>query len=453
MEIKQKYSKALTFRLITKNWWPLAVSWLMMSVETPMLSVVLGRLPDPRLNLAAYGGVVAPIRSLVMAPVVMMLSASTALCKDWVIYRKLNQFMMILGASLTVIHALVAFTPLYYVVVDGILGVPQEVYEQARLGLMISTPLGWGVGFRRFNQGILIRNGHSNFIMGGTIIRISGFGLVLLGGYLIGSIPGIVVEATALVVGIWGEAIYTGLRVRPVLRYQVKTAPLAEPLLWRDFFTFYIPLAFTSLLTMVWQPIASAAISRMPRAIDSLAVLPVINGLIFLFRSFGLALNEVIVTLLDRPQAPKKLQHFSMLVALATSLLLFLVILTPLSDLWFEKMAALAPDLGALAKQAVWLVLLLPALSVMRSWSQGILLFGRKTRGISEAILVALLTLLVVFGAGILLGDIVGIYVALAAYMLANLTQGLWLWRRSQPVLRDIQSSEMEAEAAALQAG
>jgi hypothetical protein len=453
MEIKPKYSKDLTFRLITKTWWPLAVSWLMMSVETPMLSAVIARLADPRLNLAAYGGVVAPLRMLVMAPVVMLLSASTALSKDWDTYRKLNRFMMILCASLTVIHALVAFTPLYYVVVEGILGVPQEVYEQARLGLMISTPVGWGVGYRRFKQGVLIRNGHSNFIMGGTIIRLSGYGLVLLAGYLIGSIPGIVVEATALVIGIWGEAIYTGLRVRPVLRYQVKTAPPAEPLLWRDFFAFYIPLAFTSLLTMVWQPIASAAISRMPRAIDSLAVLPVINGLVFLFRSFGLALNEVIVTLMDRPQAPTKLRRFSVIVALATSLLLLLVLVTPLSDLWFVRVSALAPDLAALARGAVWLALLLPALSVMRSWCQGTLLFGRKTRGISEAIVISLLTLLVVFGAGILLGDIVGVYVALVAYMLANLTQGLWLWRRSQPVLRDIQRGEMEAEPVSLSAG
>ncbi|MCJ7624185.1 MAG: hypothetical protein MUO76_11830 [Anaerolineaceae bacterium] len=447
MEIKPTYSKNLTNKLITKTWWPLAVSWLMMSLETPMLSAVIARLPDPRINLAAYGGVVAPIRTLIMAPVVMMLSASTALCKDWDTYRKLNRFMMILGGTLTVIHALLAFTPLYYVVVEGILGVPAEVYEQARLGLMISTPVGWGVGFRRFNQGILIRNGHSNFIMGGTIIRISGFGLVLVGGYLLGNIPGIVVEATALVVGVWGEAIFTGLRVRPVLRYQVKTAPAAEPLIWRDFFGFYIPLAFTSLLTMVWSPIASAAISRMPRAIDSLAVMPVINGLVFLFRSFGLALNEVIVTLMDRPQAPNKLWRFSILVALATSLLIFLVILTPLSSLWFETVAALAPDLAVLARQAAWLVLLLPALSAMRSWCQGILLFGRKTRGISEAIVVSLLTLLAVFGAGILLGNIVGVYVALAAYMLANLTQSLWLWRRSKPVLNSIEKAESKALA------
>jgi hypothetical protein len=308
------------------------------------------------------------------------------------------------------------------------------------------VPVGWGVAYRRFHQGILIRNGFSNAIMGGTIIRLSGYAVVMLAGYLIGTFPGTVVEATALVTGIWGEAIYTGLRVRPVLRYIVKPAPPVELLTWRAFFGFYIPLVFTSLLNMVWSPISSVAITRMPRAIDSLAVLPVVNGLTSLFRSFGLALNEVVVTLLDHPQAAKKLRQFAWYVALSTSVLFLLMVLTPLSSLWFEKVAALSLPLAELAKSAILIAIPLPALSVMRSWSQGTLLFGRKTRGISEAIVISLITLVAVLWGGVTWGLVPGVYVGLSGLMAANLTQAFWLWYRSRTVLSGLPFKTESAE-------
>lgn len=444
MAVQAKYKSELTFGLIFKTWWPLALSWMMMSVESPLLSAVIARLPDARLNLAAIGGVVQPIRMLIMSPVVMLLSASVALSKDWDSFRKLYRFMMILSASLTGLVALVAFTPLFYVVAGDILGTPSELHQIARWGLMVSVPVGWGVAYRRFHQGVLIRNGFSNAIMVGTLIRISGYALMLLVGYLIHTIPGTVVEATALVTGIWGEAIYTGIRVRPVVRYRVKTAPPAEPLTWKAFFSFYIPLVFTSLLNMVWSPVSSAAISRMPRAIDSLAVLPVVNGLTSLFRSFGMALNEVVVAMLDRPRASERLSRFARYVAIGTSGLFALMVFTPLSGVWFEKISGLAPDLAQLAKSAVWIAVPLPALSVIRSWSQGILLFGRKTRGISEAIVISLVTLVAVLWGGVTLGTVTGAYVGVTGLMMANLTQALWLFYRGRPVLHSMARAEKD---------
>ena len=65
----------LNDRRIFKTWWPLAVSWLLMSVELPALSAVIARLPDPEIHLAAYGGVVFPIALIVESPIIMLLAA------------------------------------------------------------------------------------------------------------------------------------------------------------------------------------------------------------------------------------------------------------------------------------------------------------------------------------------------------------------------------------------
>jgi len=46
----------MPYTRILKTWWPLAASWLLMGAELPALIAVVARLPDPAINLAAYGG-------------------------------------------------------------------------------------------------------------------------------------------------------------------------------------------------------------------------------------------------------------------------------------------------------------------------------------------------------------------------------------------------------------
>ncbi len=72
----------LTQKDIFKFWLPLAATWLMMSLEGPYLAALIARLPEPKFNLAAYG-VAFSLAMIVEAPIIMMMSASTALVKDY----------------------------------------------------------------------------------------------------------------------------------------------------------------------------------------------------------------------------------------------------------------------------------------------------------------------------------------------------------------------------------
>ena len=93
------------------------------------------------INLAAYGGVVFPLALIFESPIIMLLAASTALSKDCASYLRLRSYMMRAGLALTAFHVLVAFTPLYYVVVVGIIGAPHEIVEPARVGSDDHDPL------------------------------------------------------------------------------------------------------------------------------------------------------------------------------------------------------------------------------------------------------------------------------------------------------------------------
>ena len=431
-------------RRVVTTWWPLAASWLLMSFEMPALSAVVARMPNPVINLAAYGGVVFPIALIIESPIIMLLAASTALSKDMASYLKIKRFMMISGGLLTVLHVLIAFTPMYYVVVEDILGVPQEIVEPARLGLMIMLPWTWSIAYRRFNQGMLIRFGHSQTVGIGTMVRLSTNLLILTIGYTNGNLPGIAVASGAVAFGVLCEAFYVGVVVRPVLKHQGQVAPPVEPpLSWSAFYTFYLPLVMTSLLVLLANPIGSAALSRMPYSLDSLAVWPVVTGIVFMLRSLGIAYNEVVVALLDEHGAYSNLKRFATTLSVATTGLLLLVAATPLASFWFGQISGLPPDLAQMAQRGLWFALPLPALSVIQSWYQGALLHGKRTGGIIESVVVYLITSGIILGYGVAWGGAAGLYVGLIALAASVATQTAWLGWRSQAILREIKEEEL----------
>jgi hypothetical protein len=407
-----------------------------MGAELPALSAVIARLPDPKIHLAAYGGVVFPLALIIESPIIMLLAASTALSKDMPSYRLIRSYMMWAGAALTGLHILVAFTPLYYLVAEGILGAPAEIVEPARVGLMIMTPWTWSIAYRRFNQGVLIRNGYSRAVGTGTVIRLAADLIVLGGGLIVGTVPGIVVATTAVIAGVLSEAVYAGWRVRPVLRSEVAAAPIVQPpLTWSAFGRFYVPLVMTSLLTLLAQPIGSAALSRMPVALSSLAVWPVVSGLVFMTRGLGLAFNEVVVALLERPGSVAPLRRFASVLAVVTTVGLLAIAATPLSYLWFRGLSALPVDLAVMARSALWLALPLPALSAAQSWYQGALLHASRTRAITESVVLYMATMVLVLGAGVAYGQMIGLYVGVVALVLSTATQTGWLAVRARPLI------------------
>ncbi len=347
--------------------------------------------------------------------------------------------MHTLSIGLSLLHVAIAFTPLYDFIVGRAIQAPTEIIEPARIGLMITLPWTWSIAYRRLNQGVLIRFGHSLAVGVGTLVRLCADGLVLAIGYLLGSVPGIVIASTVIVAGVLSEALYIGIRVRPVLHDQLKPAPgQQQPLTLRGFLRFYVPLSLTSLIFLTARPIISASISRMPGALESLAAWPVVTGLTFLLRSFGISYNEVVVALLDRPYSSPNLRRFTAVLGGLTTGALLIIAVTPVATFWFKGVSGLAPHLVALARISLWFALPLPALSVLQSWYQGVILHSRRTRGITEAVVIYLMITSVVLGIGIAWGAITGIYVGLVALSAGEFLRNGWLVWRSRPARRAV---------------
>ncbi len=431
--------RALTVREVYRAWWPLAASWLLMGFELPAVSAFVARLADPEIHLAAYGGIVFPLSLLIESPIIMLLSASTALCRDRGSYGLVRRYAVGIAASLTGLHVLLAFTPLFDAVARGLLGAPEEIVEPARLGLRIMTPWTFSIAMRRFQQGVLIRFGHSREVGLGTAVRLLTNLALLAAGLAWGGWPGIAVGATAVVAGVVAEALYVSWRTHAVLETRLPAQdPAALPLTDRHFVRFYAPLAVTPLLLFLAMPMASAAMGRMPLALSSLAAWPVVNGLIFTFRSVGFGLNEVVVAQLDRPHAVPALRRFTLWLAGGMTVVILAVAWTPLSPLWFGRVSALDPTLAGMAGVALVVSAAVPGLTALQSFYQGAVVFGHRTRAVTESMLVYIATITAVLAVGVGMQNLAGLHFAVAALAAGNATQLLWLRHRARPLLREL---------------
>jgi hypothetical protein len=439
----------LGHRRVFRTWWPLAASWFLMGFENPAIAAVVSRMAEPKINLAAYGGLVFPLTLMIEAPIIMLLAASTALSRDWTSYLKLRRFMNWMGGTLTVLHVIMAATPVYDLLARSVIHAPEEIIGPARMGLLITIPWTWSIAYRRFNQGVLIRFGQSLKVGIGTGVRFAADAIVLAIGYAVGGTSGIVIAACTLVAGVVSEAVYAHFAVRRTLREQLMPAPALErPLTTRAMLEFYIPLSLTQVLLLLTSPIGSAAMSRMPLALESLAVWPVVSSVNYITRGFGGAYNEVVVALIEERRSTRVLRRFGVGLGVASTALLALIMIPPVADWVFAGLLNLADPLPRIARTSLFALLPLPAFAVAQSYFQGVILHSRRTRSITEsvALFLALATVLLVVGA--IWGTLTGIYFTLLAFSGGELLRIFWLWLRSRDARRRLRERDRLVEPA-----
>jgi hypothetical protein len=425
-------SATVTLHQVFRLWLPLAGSWVLMGAEMPTFTAFVARMPEPEIQLAAWGSLVFPLSMTVEGPVIMLLAASTALAVDGPSYRKLLRYMTWMSVILTAVHVLLAFTPAFFWVAQGLLGVPEELLKPGQLGLQIMTPWTAAIAWRRLNQGVLIRYGNSRAVAIGTFIRLITLTGALWAGMAFDLGSGVFVGATAVALGVTFEAIFAHFIVQSVIQERLPKESEHSPITVRSFAVFYFPLALTPLLTLMIHPAGSAAISRMPMALSSLAAWPAVHGLVFLTRGMGFAFNEVVVALAAKEGGEQQLRRFAKMLAVGTMGLLALMGFTPLGRLWFGSVSGLSPELTAISASAIVLAIVMPGYQVYQSLYQGLLVHRRKTRGVSEAVGLYVGLALVGLWAGTQWATGPGIQWALSVFVLAGLSQTIYLRQRSR---------------------
>lgn len=418
---------------IFATYWPLAVSWLFMAVDTPAITAVVSRMNDPQNVLAAHG-MTYPVILLIEAPVINLISTSLALCCDRKNYQRVRKLMICLCGFVTFMHALICVPQVFDLIIVRLLGAPAELRLYSHQELLFVIPWSGFIGYRRFCQGVLIRNGYSRKVTLGTAIRM----FVMLSSLFVclrikQFITGAQAAGFSLSISVICEAVYNGIEENRAVRESLSKDKLTEPLIsWNELIAFVTPLILTAFVNNIWQFIGSAAVSRMIEPVVSLAVWPVMSSLLTLIKCFGNAINETALALLPAAGMRPYLKRFTLYVSAFCFGLFLIFALPPANQWWFATVSSLAPDLVRVSKKAFPLVALLPLMTSAQNYCQAELVYGKRTRPVFESLLVFLCVMLVVLGIGIAAGRWMGIYVIMVGMGIATTGQTFWLYYRAK---------------------
>ncbi len=432
MDITEK----LTYRRILLFWGPLALTWLMMAIEQPLLIAFIARLNDAKYNLAAFG-IAGSFAMIIESPIIMLMSASTALVTGRNSYKKLKRFTDILNAGITGIQLIILIPPVFNYIVVGLMEVPEEIARLAHIALIIFLPWAASIGYRRFYQGILIRNNLTRRVTYGTMVRLSVIVIVGLLLYTAG-VQGAYVGAGALSLAVFSEAIATRIMVSGTLKSLIREEDTENGnLSLRSISKFYFPLAITSMLSLGVHPFVIFFLGRSYMGVESLAVLPVVSSLVFIFRSMGLSYQEVNIALIGKEkQNYAVLRNFALYLGILVTVLISVLAFTPLADFWFIKVSGLSTELADMSYLPLKIMVLLPAFTVLLNFQRSTLIINGTTGPISKATAVELVGIIVVLLVGVVFLNLIGVVAASIAFIVGKGLSNIYLTRKQMVAVK-----------------
>ena len=438
----------LSYRRIFLFWLPLAGTWLMMAVEGPYLAAIIARLPDAAPNLAAFG-VAFAFAIIIESPVIMLMSASTALVEDAASFRALRRFALGLAALVTAAQVVVLLPPVFDTIAR-LLRLPADVAGLTHAALAILLPWPGAIAYRRFRQGLLIRHHQTRRVAYGTVVRVGVMSLTAVAAYLLTSLPGASVGALALSAAVVTEALASRFMSRKIVAELLDRphtgkhgAALRLPALVR----FYAPLGLTTFIALSTQPLVTFFMGQARFPLESLAVLPVIHGLTFIFRAVGLSYLEVVIALLGpRREHFPRLRNFAFLLAATATAGLSAIALTPLANVWFLSISGLSRELTQFALLPLAILAIFPALSVALHLQRGVLVHARHTRPTARATALEVMTVAGTLAVTIHGFGLTGAVAASIAILTGRIVGVAWLVGPCVRVLRGDPATETPAQ-------
>ena len=429
----------VTYRKVLTFWLPLALAWWLMTIEGPLIQGVISRKPDSETQLAAFG-LLFTLQVLIETPIIMLLATSNALSRDRQSYRLLWRFMMSFNLFVLLVALLMAFTPLLDLYLGGLLGIPAHIVEATRPGMQIMTLWGAFIGFRRFHQGIIIRFGHTRYVGMGTVLRVLVTGSVALTLGALTTMAGAVIGGAALMLSVFAEAVFIWRASQRDVAKLLET-PLnsgAYALTYRQALQFHLPLAATSVMTLLASPAIERGLASTADAEQNLAAWPVVFSILLIMRAGGMAYQEVVISLNESVRHHRTLQGFTLRMGGALSVATICLAYTPLIRVYLSGILGVPAHLHASIILGVQIGALLPFLTTLHSYFRALLMLVYRTAAIYQAIALGFaLTALVVWG-GIAAG-MDGIAAAALALTLGHLVELAYLYmsyRRGHSALR-----------------
>ena len=377
-------------------YWPLAATSLLLTATTPMLTAALARHVNPAATLAAFG-VAFSLCGVLYAPLLAGQQVAATRLLNGRPFAPVVAFWMRVGVVCSAGAALVAFTPIGVWIFRGAMGVPGDVYDEARLAMAALVPVPLLTAVRSVHQGRLVAGHNTHPIAVATAVRTAVLAVVAVGltflvpsGAWIGAAAftaGLSVE-TAMVMfarrGAAGEAHATAAE-------GVEVAAIEDRML-----RFSMPLVANVLLWWSTPLLLHAVLARTPFPAESIAAFVVVEAVAWFLAAPVGQLQQVGIALVDCQRAHRTVGRWALVLATTVAAVMALLSLpgvsAPILRAVFGLDAGLLSDIGS----AMPIAIAYPLLYGHRQYYQGLLVACGRSDIVGWAALLRVATVMAV---------------------------------------------------------
>ena len=391
---------------------PLLLNIQLMSVSHSIINAGLARLEDAVVTLAGFS-VAMVLHLFVASPSYQNHTITIAMVRGRQSLVNTTILVFLIATWVSILLALLAFSPFGTFILYQVLGVTPEVAQSARdaLGLLVFLP--FITGMRGLCQGLVIRARRTGLVSFATAVRI-----VMLFAYLwlgLKWFSGTKVAAFALLGCVSTETLVIGF-----FAWRVKLpAEQDDTKSFMEILRYGLPLAYSSGMQQTVPLLINAIVSRLPDGTLALAAFGVIRGFLFLLAGPMRNLQQAYLTLVRQEQDHEVLTRFYLKVSAGMAAIM-LIIAWPLNGPVLGTAMGLDAGMRHYITWPLTACALFPLLyggaNLLRGWFAGAHLTGRL--GLStvyKAVLMILLWPAIVLPQLPIPGIAVAIFLLLAA--------------------------------------
>jgi len=417
-------TRLLSLRDISLFFFPLLLNVQLMSVSHTFINAALAREQDYVAALAAFATAMV-LHLFFASPSYQNHTVTIAMVRGRTSRRGVLLFVVLVACYVSLMLALIAFSPLGDLLLQRILGVGPDLSRETRRVVAVLAILQFITGFRGYLQGLVIRARRTALVSTATGVRIAAlFGYLLLGKLWF---SGAQLGGFALVACVATETVVMGFfawRVAPALVEENEQKSVPEVL------RYAFPLAYSSCLQQAIPLLITAIIGRLADGATALAAFGVIRGFLFLLAGPLRNLQQAYLTLVENERDYRVLKTFYHRLGLSLGVIMLLVAF-PLNGIILGRLMGVAPELREyITWPLAWCALyplLYGAANLLRGYFAGAHLtamLGRSTLWKAAFLMVCwLLSLAYTL-------PFAGIAVAIALLLAAELLETWYLYRQ-----------------------
>jgi len=413
----------LTQKDVALFFFPLLLNVQLMSVSHSIINAGLARLENAVVILAGFS-VALVLHLFVASPSYQNHTITIAMVRGRKSLIAMILFVLLIAIWVSILLALLAFTPVGIFVLERMLGVSPEVAKGAREALALLVFLPFMTGLRGLFQGLVIRARRTGLVSFATAVRI-----VMLFAYLwLGQLwfTGTRVAAFALIGCVGTETL-----VMAFFAWRLKLpAEQDTDSSFAEILRYGLPLAYSSGMQQTIPLLINAIISRLPDGTLALAAFGVVRGFLFLLAGPMRNLQQAYLTLVCQSEDNAVLVRFLIRTSFGMALVM-LLFAWPLNGPVFGTVMGLDAEMRHYIVWPLTACALFPflygAANLLRGWFSGAHLTARlgRSTGYKALLMVVLWPLIVTFPL-----PLPGIAVAVFLLLAAELCETAYLYRQ-----------------------